>query len=126
MLTSCGSEKGEPTGPDASAPPSSSPSESPATTGGSGGTAGILDADITLAETTNELAKVSMKTLESQGYENLEQLADAKFGGVTFFHIRGKSGNRSYDQYGTVIDGSQVTVDWNFISGWPIGSRPTR
>ncbi|MFJ9387413.1 hypothetical protein ACIRON_01240 [Nocardioides sp. NPDC101246] len=77
---------------------------------------GILDADITLAETTNELAKVSVKTLKAQGYEDLEQLADAKFGGVTFFHIRGKSGNRSYDQYGTVIDGSQVTVDWNFIT----------
>ena len=75
---------------------------------------GILDADITLAETTGELAKVSEKTLASQGYENLERLADTKFGGVTFFHLRGKSGNRSYDQYGTVIDDSQVTIDWNF------------
>lgn len=85
---------------------------------------GTFNADITLAEDTEELAKGRLKVAGSDA----KRLPDVKFGGQTFFHIRELHGGvDSLDTYGTVIDGSEVTVAWGFnaklatrkqIDGW--------
>lgn len=71
---------------------------------------GILNADITLAENTKELAKAT--STES----GAKRLPDVKFGGVTFFHIRRGNDTNTFDTYGTVIGDSEVTVAWTFIN----------
>lgn len=76
----------------------------------------ILNADVTLAGSTEELADTRLRGAKSEGFTNPERLADAEFAGVTFFHIRAKRGTKSsYDLYGAVIDGSEVVVAWEFI-----------
>ncbi|MGY0387745.1 hypothetical protein ACWZJV_12305 [Nocardioides sp. WG-D5] len=78
--------------------------------GTSTGTA-IFNADITLAENTEALAKVQANAAGGDA----ERLPDVKFGGQTFFHYRELHGGvDSLDTYGTVIDGSEVTVAWGF------------
>lgn len=72
---------------------------------------GTFNADITLAGDTEELAEGRLKVAGSDA----KRLEDVKFGGQTFFHIRELHGGvDSLDTYGTVIDGSEVTVAWAF------------
>ena len=72
---------------------------------------GILNADITLAENTEELA-----TAATNGESGTKRLPNVKFGGVTFFHIRRGNDTNTFDTYGTVIGDSEVTVAWTFIN----------
>ncbi|MER6970385.1 hypothetical protein ABT304_04965 [Nocardioides sp. NPDC000445] len=72
---------------------------------------GILNADVTLADNTEELATAATDTAS-----DAKRLADVKFGGVTFFHIRRSNDTNTYDTYGTVIEDSEVTVAWTFIN----------
>lgn len=71
---------------------------------------GLLDADITLSESTEALATNAM---EQPG---AKRLSDVEFGGVKFFHIREGNGTNTFDTYGAVIDGSRVTVTWTFLN----------
>lgn len=71
---------------------------------------GLLDADITLSESTQALASNAMKQ------PGAKRLADVEFGGVTFFHIREGNDTNTFDTYGAVIDGSRVTVAWTFLN----------
>ena len=71
---------------------------------------GLLDADITLSESTEVLASDVMKQ------PGAKRLANAKFGGVTFFHVREGDDTNTVDTYGAVVDGSEVTVAWTFIN----------
>ena len=72
---------------------------------------GTFNADITLAGDTEELAEGRLKVAGPDA----KRLEDVKFGGQTFFHIRELHGGiDSLDTYGTVIDGSEVTVAWAF------------
>jgi hypothetical protein len=70
----------------------------------------LLDADVTLSENTEALAA---NTLQQPG---AKRLADAEFGGVTFFHVREGNDTNTIDTYGAVIDGSAVTVAWTFLN----------
>lgn len=71
---------------------------------------GLLDADITLSESTQALAANAMKR------SGAKRLADVEFGGVTFFHVREGNDKNTFDTYGAVIGESQVTVAWTFIN----------
>lgn len=71
---------------------------------------GLLDADLTLAESTEALASDTMKT------SGAKRLADVEFGGVTFFHVREGNETNTFDTYGAVIGDSEVTVAWTFIN----------
>ena len=72
---------------------------------------GIFNADVTLAENTEALAKVQANAAGGDA----KRLPDVKFGGQTFFHFRELHGGvDSLDTYGTVLDGSEVTVAWGF------------
>ena len=70
---------------------------------------GLLDADVTLAESTDVLASDVMKP-------GAKRLADVEFGGAKFFHVRERDDTNTIDTYGTVVDGSEVTVAWTFIN----------
>lgn len=72
---------------------------------------GIFNADITLADDTEDLAESQSKVVP-----DAKRLPNAKFGGQTFFHFRELEGAESLDTYGTVIKGSEVTVAWGFNS----------
>ncbi|WP_328528464.1 hypothetical protein OG984_22805 [Nocardioides sp. NBC_00368] len=74
---------------------------------------GLLDAGSTLALTTDELATESRNNVIGD-YSKIERLQDVKFGGTTFFHIRGTGENRTYDLYGALVGDIQVTVSWSF------------
>lgn len=72
---------------------------------------GTFNADITLAGDTEELAEGRLNVAGSDA----KRLENVEFGGQTFFHIRELHGGiDSLDTYGTVIDGSEVTVAWAF------------
>ena len=72
---------------------------------------GIFNADITLADDTEDLAESQSKVAPKA-----KRLPDVTFAGQTFFHFRELEGAESLDTYGTVIDGSEVTVAWGFNS----------
>ncbi|MEU4451324.1 hypothetical protein AB0F44_08335 [Nocardioides sp. NPDC023903] len=72
---------------------------------------GIFNSDITLADDTEDLAES-----QSRVAPKAKRLADVTFAGQTFFHFRELEGAESLDTYGTVIDGSEVTVAWGFNS----------
>lgn len=72
---------------------------------------GVFNADLTLADDIEDLAKAAANAAGGDA----ERLPDIKFGGQTFFHLRELHGGiDSIDTYGTVVDGSEVTVAWNF------------
>ncbi|MBG6094183.1 hypothetical protein [Nocardioides luteus] len=70
----------------------------------------LLHANVTLSEDTEALA---VNTLKLPG---AKRLADAEFGGVTFFHVREGNDTNTIDTYGAVVDGSAVTVTWTFLN----------
>lgn len=74
---------------------------------------GLFDAGSTLALSTDELATESRNNVIGD-YSKIERLQDEKFGGTTFFHIRGTGENRTYDLYGALVGDIQVTVSWSF------------
>lgn len=74
---------------------------------------GLFDAGSTLAFSTDELATESRNNVIGD-YSKIERLQDEKFGGTTFFHIRGTGENRTYDLYGALVGDIQVTVSWSF------------
>ncbi|MBC7279465.1 hypothetical protein [Nocardioides sp.] len=92
---------------------------------------GVLNADITLADDLEDLAEVAANAAGGDA----KRLPDVKFGGQTFFHLRElHDGVDSLDTYGTVINGSEVTVAWAFnaelatreeIDGWINQVMPT-
>lgn len=92
---------------------------------------GVFNADITLAADTEALAKVRANAAGGDA----KRLPDVEFGGQSFFHLRELHGGvDSLDTYGTVIDGSEVTVAWGFnaelatreqIDGWINQVMPT-
>jgi hypothetical protein len=71
---------------------------------------GLLDASITLSENTEALASNVMKR------PGAKRMPDVEFGGVVFFHVREGNDTNTIDTYGTVIDGSRVTVTWTFLN----------
>lgn len=72
---------------------------------------GIVNADITLAENTEALAKVQANAAAGKA----KRMPDVKFGEQKFFHYRELHGGvDSLDTYGTVLKGSEVTVAWGF------------
>ena len=87
----------------------SSPKDSDGASVGSG----IFDAGPTLAMNTDDLATETRGNVVGD-YAKVERLQDVKFGGTTFFHIRGTGEVQSYDLYGTLVGDIQVTVAWYF------------
>lgn len=72
---------------------------------------GVFNADVTLAADTEQLAKARADAAGGDA----KRLPDVEFGGQSFFHLRELHGGvDSIDTYGTVINGSEVTVAWNF------------
>ncbi|NYI79876.1 hypothetical protein [Nocardioides panzhihuensis] len=92
---------------------------------------GVFNADITLASDTEELAMGRANVAGGDA----KRLPDVEFGGQSFFHLRELHGGiDSLDTYGTVINGSEVTVAWGFnaelatreqIDGWINQVMPT-
>ncbi|GGR46594.1 hypothetical protein J2S40_003709 [Nocardioides luteus] len=41
-----------------------------------------------------------------------------KYGGSTFFHLRGTNETERFDHYGTVVGDSEVVVAWSFNPEW--------
>ena len=74
---------------------------------------GILDVAPTLALSTDDLAKEA-KSAAGGNYKKVTRLSDETFGGTPFFHVRGTGGSLTYDHYGAVIGGDQVTITWTF------------
>jgi hypothetical protein len=72
----------------------------------------VFNADVTLADTTEDLATSAIDTAQS----GAKRLPDVEFGGVTFFHLREGDDTNTFDTYGAVVDGSEVTVAWTFIN----------
>lgn len=90
---------------------------------------GIFNADITLADDTEDLAESQSKVAPKA-----KRLPDVTFADQTFFHFRELEGPESLDTYGTVIEGSEVTIAWGFnselatrkqIDGWINQVMPT-
>jgi predicted small lipoprotein YifL len=87
---------------------------------------GIHNAGSALALSTDELAATSRDSVIGD-YAKVERLQDVKFGGTTFFHIRGSGAAQTYDLYGALIGDIEVSVAWSFnpdlatreqIDGW--------
>lgn len=74
---------------------------------------GIVDAGLTLAANTDELAVTALKILKGS-MPDAKRLPDVKFAGATFYHLRSKNDANSYDEYGTVIGESEASVAWRF------------
>lgn len=88
--------------------------DAPGENGSSPGGA-VLDADTaSLARNTDELADARM----SAAGPGAKRLPDVKYGGYTFFHIREKNDTNTFENYGVLIDGRQVSVEWTFTNAF--------
>ncbi|MBG6094182.1 hypothetical protein [Nocardioides luteus] len=76
---------------------------------------GILDANMTLAADTDELAVSALKILKGSK-PDAKRLSDVEYAGVTFYHLRSEDNVNSYDEYGAVIGDSEASVAWTFIN----------
>lgn len=74
---------------------------------------GIFNVGTTLASDVDQLAKASIGRVET-AYPDGKRLPDVKYGGTTFFHLRGSNSTETFDQYGAVVGDSQVFVAWSF------------
>ncbi|MEU0264631.1 hypothetical protein [Nocardioides sp. NPDC006303] len=74
---------------------------------------GIFNAGSALALSTDELAETSRDSVIGD-YSKVERLQDVKFGGTTFFHIRGSGEAQTYDLYGALLGDIEVSVAWSF------------
>lgn len=79
---------------------------------------GTLMTGSTLAMSTDDLATTSREAVIGD-YSKVERLDDVKFGGTTFFHIRGTGESRTYDLYGALLGDSEVSVHWSFAGDTP-------
>lgn len=79
---------------------------------------GTLMTSSTLAMSTDDLATTSREAVIGD-YSKVERLDDVKFGGTTFFHIRGTGESRTYDLYGALLGDSEVSVHWSFAGETP-------
>lgn len=75
----------------------------------------VLDADTaSLARNTEELAGARLNAAGP----GAKRLPDVKYGGYTFFHIREANDTNTFENYGTFIEGSQVSVEWTFTNAF--------
>lgn len=78
---------------------------------------GVFNADVTLASDVDELAEAALSRVET-AYPDGKRLPDVKYGGSTFFHLRGTNATERFDHYGTVVGDSEVVVAWSFNPEW--------
>ncbi|MER7558132.1 hypothetical protein ABTZ46_14400 [Nocardioides sp. NPDC126508] len=78
---------------------------------------GIFNVGTTLASDVDELAEAALSRVET-AYPDGKRLPDVKYGGSTFFHLRGTNDTERFDHYGTVVGGSEVLVAWSFNPKW--------
>ncbi|MFE6506511.1 hypothetical protein ACFVDI_10815 [Nocardioides sp. NPDC057767] len=74
---------------------------------------GIFNVGTTLASDVDQLAKAAIGRVET-AYPDGKRLPDVKYGGTTFFHLRGSNSAETFDQYGAVVGDRQVFVAWSF------------
>ena len=79
---------------------------------------GILMTGTSLATSQEELASAARDNATGD-YSKLERLDDVKFGGTTFFHIRGTGEPQTYDYYGAYLGDVEVSVHWSFAVETP-------
>lgn len=88
--------------------------DAPETDGSSPGGA-VLDADTaSLARNTEELAEARLNAAGPSG----KRLPDVKYGGYTFFHIRETNDTNTFENFGALIKGRQVAVEWTFTNAF--------
>ncbi|MFE7223230.1 hypothetical protein ACFU7D_00460 [Nocardioides sp. NPDC057577] len=75
----------------------------------------VLDADTaSLARNTEELAGARLNAAGP----GAKRLPDVKYGGYTFFHIRETNDTNTFENFGVLIKGSQVAVEWTFTNAF--------